>query len=152
MQGLQRYYLGFDSTVGANPNGGFAYSILKFVTFWILYSYLIPNSLFVTIEIIKFILGFIYINGDEHMVDKTGGEGAQCRNANINEDLGKIDYIFSDKTGTLTSNEMRLRAISIKGMRLGNLGHNLEDRPELTGLDAVSFFSKPMRDALDVCS
>ena len=46
----------------------------------------------------------------------------KARNTNLNEDLGKIDYIFSDKTGTLTSNEMQLREIAVKGISLGVRG------------------------------
>ena len=44
----------------------------------------------------------------------------QARNTNIIEDLGRVSYVFSDKTGTLTSNEMRLRGVSIKGIPYGS--------------------------------
>ena len=50
-------------------------------------------------------------NPDEH---------ALARNSNLNEDLGKVQYIFSDKTGTLTSNDMQLRMVNIKGITYGN--------------------------------
>jgi P-type E1-E2 ATPase len=45
----------------------------------------------------------------------------QARNTNIIEDLGRVAYVFSDKTGTLTSNEMRLRAVSVKGVPYGSI-------------------------------
>ena len=45
---------------------------------------------------------------------------ALARNSNIIEDLGRASYVFSDKTGTLTSNEMRLRGIAVKGVSYGN--------------------------------
>ena len=64
--------------------------------------------------------GFIYINLDKEMQDPQTKEYARARNTNLNEDLGKIDYIFSDKTGTLTSNEMQLREIAIKGKAFGS--------------------------------
>ena len=47
-------------------------------------------------------------------------EYAKARNSNLNEDLGKVEYVFSDKTGTLTSNEMQLREIAIKTLPLGS--------------------------------
>ena len=52
--------------------------------------------------------------------DPTTGEFAKARNSNLNEDLGKVEYVFSDKTGTLTSNEMQLREIAIKSLPLGS--------------------------------
>ena len=150
MQGKQRYYLAFTSYTAGNEENGFVYTLLVFITFWILYSYLVPISLFVTLEIVKFWQGFVFINLDPEMRER-GGESAKCRNSNLNEDLGKIDYIFSDKTGTLTSNEMRLRLCAIKGQPMGDLNRNLEGQPGLKGMDALKFFSEPMHDAMQVC-
>eukprot|EP00951_Prasinocladus_malaysianus_P047036 scaffold648617_cov48-Prasinocladus_malaysianus.AAC.1 len=63
---------------------------------------------------------------DPGMVDHQAGESAKCRNSNLMEDLGKIDYIFSDKTGTLTSNDMRLRQVAVKGVVYGKKEIELE--------------------------
>ena len=57
--------------------------------------------------------------GVTYRYDADQNEHAKARNTNLNEDLGKVDYIFSDKTGTLTSNEMQLRELAIKGVSLG---------------------------------
>ena len=46
----------------------------------------------------------------------------QCRALNINEDLGQIAYVFSDKTGTLTENDMVFRCCSIGGV---NYAHSV---------------------------
>lgn len=54
------------------------------------------------------------------MQDPSSGDYAKARNSNLNEDLGKVEYVFSDKTGTLTSNEMQLREIAIKSLMLGS--------------------------------
>jgi P-type E1-E2 ATPase len=54
------------------------------------------------------------------MRDPATRQWAKARNSNIIEDLGRVAYIFSDKTGTLTSNEMRLRGIAIKGKSYGS--------------------------------
>ena len=82
----------------------------QMLTFVILYNNLIPISLLVTVEIVRFIQVY-FISWDEKMyhqpTDKEGnpvGEGtyAQARTSNLNEELGQIKYVFSDKTGTLT--------------------------------------------------
>ena len=49
----------------------------------------------------------------------------QCRALNINEDLGQIQYVFSDKTGTLTENEMRFQCCTIAGV---NYPHQLKGK------------------------
>lgn len=43
------------------------------------------------------------------------------------QDLGSVGYVFSDKTGTLTCNDMRLRLISIRGHSFGSLDFRIED-------------------------
>eukprot|EP00884_Botryococcus_braunii_P002411 jgi/Botrbrau1/12170/Bobra.0186s0078.1 len=118
--GWPRYYLALESQTQGNFVNGAAYTFILLITFWILFSYLVPISLFVTLEIVKFWQGFIYVNWDREMVDPATGENALARNTNLNEDLGKIDYVFSDKTGTLTSNEMQLRQSAIKGVIFGD--------------------------------
>jgi len=62
-----------------------------------------------------------FIFRDPEMRDPYTRQWAKARNSNIIEDLGRAAYVFSDKTGTLTSNEMRLRGIAIKGQSFGSL-------------------------------
>jgi phospholipid-transporting ATPase len=52
---------------------------------------------------------------DDGMYDKKTDFRAVARTSNLNEELGQIEYVFSDKTGTLTSNVMELQRISIRG-------------------------------------
>ncbi|CDP06384.1 unnamed protein product [Coffea canephora] len=54
-----------------------------------------------------------------HMYDNSSGSRFQCRSLNINEDLGQIRYVFSDKTGTLTENRMEFRRASVCGKSYG---------------------------------
>jgi len=54
--------------------------------------------------------------------------------------MPQIEYIFSDKTGTLTSNEMQLRQIAVKGVAYGSAELRLEERPDRTGLAALRLF------------
>lgn len=53
------------------------------------------------------------------MYDDNSNSRFQCRSLNINEDLGQIRYIFSDKTGTLTENKMEFKTASVWGKNYG---------------------------------
>lgn len=92
----------------------FFYNVL---TFFILYNNLIPISLQVTLEFVRFIQAF-FINWDEEMCYKFNDNKtyALARTSNLNEELGQIKYVFSDKTGTLTQNIMEFKRASIAGI------------------------------------
>ncbi|KFM22669.1 putative phospholipid-transporting ATPase IA [Auxenochlorella protothecoides] len=145
--GVDRYYLALNQDVQGIYSSDFVQFLINCLTFWILLSYLVPISLFVTLEIVKFWQGFVYINLDPAMKDPASGEHARCRNSGLNEDLGRVEYIFSDKTGTLTSNEMQLRAVAIKGVAYGDTSFRLEEHEELTDLAALQRFDPRLADA-----
>ncbi len=63
----------------------------------------------------------VFIAFDPALREGAGGEPARARNSDIMEDLGLVEYVFSDKTGTLTSNEMQLRAVAVKDAAFGGL-------------------------------
>ena len=86
------------------------------LTYWVLYSNLVPISLFVTIEIVKYYQAFL-INSDLDMYYDRTDTPAICRTSSLVEELGQIEYIFSDKTGTLTCNMMEFRQCSIGGIQ-----------------------------------
>lgn len=49
------------------------------------------------------------------------------QSSNLNEELGQIEYIFSDKTGTLTCNIMKFKNISINGVSYGDVPEDSAD-------------------------
>ncbi|XP_039607306.1 phospholipid-transporting ATPase IA isoform X3 [Polypterus senegalus] len=107
--------------------GGAANFGLNFLTFIILFNNLIPISLLVTLEVIKFIQAF-FINWDMDMVYEVTNTPAMARTSNLNEELGQVKYIFSDKTGTLTCNVMQFKKCTIAGIAYGHSGQSSEER------------------------
>lgn len=81
-------------------------------TFLILFSTFIPVSLFVTLEFVRLVQG-VFISADPRL--QTGDQPAVARSTNLNETLGTIQHILTDKTGTLTENIMRYVACSAGG-------------------------------------
>ncbi|GMM38548.1 aminophospholipid-translocating P4-type ATPase [Saccharomycopsis crataegensis] len=84
------------------------------LTYWILFSNLVPISLFVTLEVIKFYQA-IMIASDLDMYYDVTDTPTIVRTSSLVEELGQIDFIFSDKTGTLTRNIMEFKSCSIAG-------------------------------------
>ncbi|XP_052104565.1 phospholipid-transporting ATPase IF-like isoform X2 [Mytilus californianus] len=92
-----------------------------FLAFMVLYNYIIPISLYVTVEVQKFV-GSMFIGWDLEMYDTENDQPAKANTSDLNEELGQVEYLFTDKTGTLTENDMQFRQCSIHGKKYEEVG------------------------------
>ena len=96
-------------------------SLEGFITFWaavILFQNLVPISLFISLEIIKTLQAY-FIYSDVHMYYAPLDYPCTPKSWNISDDVGQIEYIFSDKTGTLTQNVMEFKKATVNGIPYG---------------------------------
>ncbi|RDX68847.1 Phospholipid-transporting ATPase 1, partial [Mucuna pruriens] len=109
------------------PNNGKKYryygipmeTFFSFLSSIIVFQIMIPISLYITMELVRLGQSYFMV-GDKDMYDANSGSRFQCRSLNINEDLGQIRYVFSDKTGTLTENKMEFHRASVHGKNYGS--------------------------------
>ena len=102
-------------SIGGNP------PLDGFVTFWssvILFQNLVPISLYISLEIIRTAQAF-FIYSDTFMYYERIDYPCTPKSWNISDDLGQIEYVFSDKTGTLTQNVMEFKKCTINGIPYG---------------------------------
>ena len=83
-------------------------SFLTFFTYFLLLNTMLPISLIVTMEIIKIIQGF-FMEWDLELYSKKSNTFCKVKTVSINEELGNVNIIFSDKTGTLTNNILKFK-------------------------------------------
>merc|ERR1719174_2307878 len=85
---------------------------LAFITFMIGYNNLIPISLYVTTDLVRTFQGMI-MEWDSSMYHAVTDSFCRVRNSGLCENLGQVEFVLSDKTGTLTENNMSFKACCI---------------------------------------
>ena len=90
-------------------------SLQKFGVWILIFTNFIPISLLVSMEMIKFFQG-IFISWDIDLYNKEKHRGAKVQTSTLNEELGQVTHIFTDKTGTLTKNLMTFKKCVINNV------------------------------------
>lgn len=83
-----------------------------------MFTNLVPISLLVCLETVKFLQGFI-LAWDVQMYDYENDVEMKAQSSNLNEELGMVEFVFSDKTGTLTQNIMEFKCFIVKQKNFG---------------------------------
>ncbi|NXB47797.1 AT8B3 ATPase, partial [Leucopsar rothschildi] len=121
-------------------------AFLNFWGFTILLSIIIPMSMYITLEFI-YLVNSCFINWDLEMYYGAKDIPAEARSTSLSDQLGQIEFIFSDKTGTLTQNIMSFKKCCINGTIYGpGTGHENKE-PRGSGLS----WEHPGEHKLDVC-
>ena len=121
----------------AENNDSFMLRFIKIIGTWtLLLTNFVPIPLLTSLEFIKFFQA-MFISQDTDMINKDTLAKVKVQSSTLNDELGQISYIFTDKTGTLTKNNMRFKAFSVGEKSFGNInviaqkekeGYELRDR------------------------
>ncbi|KAI9495916.1 hypothetical protein BDB00DRAFT_810959 [Zychaea mexicana] len=113
-----------------------------FLMFWttlVIYQNIIPISLYISVQIVKTAAAY-FIHTDIDMYNERLDQACIPKTWNISDDLGQIEYIFSDKTGTLTQNIMEFRRCTVNGVSYGlgeteaSIGAKKRDNPNMANI------------------
>ncbi|CAH8494750.1 unnamed protein product [Schistosoma turkestanicum] len=129
------------------------YAVNMLITSFIMYHTMVPISLQVCLEVVRLVQALL-LSYDSDMYDPESDTPAMARTSNLNEELGQVRYLFSDKTGTLTRNVMEFKRCSIGGIMYGNSNEDsnaLEDQNLINKLNARDVLVDRFFTILAVC-
>jgi len=119
---------------------------IRFGNWFLIVNNIVPISLLVTLEMVKVLQG-LFISNDPRMHQVSTDISASVQSSSLNEELGQIDYVFSDKTGTLTQNLMEFKKLSVNGKPYGD-GRDY-DISNLPNVENVDFKDRKFFDILN---
>ncbi|XP_073386553.1 uncharacterized protein [Physcomitrium patens] len=104
---------------------------VRFLRFFILMHGIVPITLYMSLELVK-VFQCLFVDWDLHMYSPEANRRALASASGIPEELGQVEYVMADKTGTLTQNVMTFVCCSIGGVLYGKKLH-VEDIEIATG-------------------
>ena len=122
----------------SRPMPQYHFSISFFIaragTWLVLINNIVPISLLVTLEMVKYIQG-MFISWDIELYDRKTRTPAIVQTSTLNEELGQVKFVFSDKTGTLTKNHMVFKAMSVGNYIYGVDDDRIDDDKDIIAND-----------------